>query len=195
MWQSAAARERVGTVVATRRDTASPGTADEAITDPVEWASHYWSKYDLGDQQDAFLAMSSALRLQRIMTDTVEAELRTYSLNLTDYLVLMTLELSENGTRLLSRLAWNLLVHATTITLATDRLENRGLLYRHAHPSDRRATCVTITDEGRELTRKATDALKAVKFGLTGSTPAQQRKLLSVLAALRSAAGDIDRAH
>ncbi|NKQ54290.1 MarR family transcriptional regulator [Amycolatopsis sp. K13G38] len=139
--------------------------------------------------------MSSTLRLHRLMTDVVETELRAFNLNLTDYLVLMTLELSENGTRLLSRLAWNLLVHATTITLATDRLENKGLLYRHAHPTDRRATCVTITDEGRDLTGKATAALKAVRFGLTGSTAAQQKRLLSVLAALRSAAGDVDRSH
>ncbi|MFC4000159.1 MarR family winged helix-turn-helix transcriptional regulator [Prauserella oleivorans] len=183
--------------MAARKNTGSAGATDETetITDPVEWANHYWSKFDLGTHQEAFLAMSSTLRLHRLMTDTVETALRAYSLNLTDYLVLMTLELSDNGTRLLSRLAWNLLVHATTITLATDRLEGRGLLYRHPHPTDRRATCVTITDEGRELTRKATDALREVKFGLTGSTLAQQQRLLAVLGALRSAAGDIDRAH
>ncbi|HWD05878.1 MAG TPA: MarR family transcriptional regulator [Amycolatopsis sp.] len=182
--------------MAARRSATEPGTAaDLDLTDPVDWASHYWSKYDLGDQQDAFLAMSSTLRLHRLMTDVVEGELRNHNLNLTDYLVLMTLELSENGTRLLSRLAWNLLVHATTITLATDRLENKGLLYRHAHPTDRRATCVTITHEGRELTAKATESLKSVRFGLTGSTPAQQKRLLSVLAGLRSAAGDVDRSH
>lgn len=180
----------------TDSNSSESGTAaDLDPTDPIDWASHYWSKYDLGDQQDAFLAMSSVMRLHRLMTDTVEHKLRNYSLNLTDYLVLMTLELSENGTRLLSRLAWNLLAHATTITLATDRLENKGLLYRHPHPTDRRATCVTITDEGRQLTQKATDALKEARFGLTGSTPAQQKKLLTVLAALRTAAGDVDRTH
>lgn len=181
--------------MAKRKNIDSTDIAGGAITDPVEWANHYWSKFELGEQREAFLAMSSTLRLHRIMSDTVERELRAYSLNLTDYLVLMTLELSENGTRLLSRLAWNLLVHATTITLAADRLERRGLLHRNPHPTDRRATCVTITDEGRELTRKATDTLRGVQFGLVGSTPAQQQKLLSILAALRSVAGDIDRAH
>ncbi|SNR94385.1 transcriptional regulator, MarR family [Haloechinothrix alba] len=136
--------------------------------------------------------MSSALRMHRIMTDAVESELKNHGLNLTDYLLLMTLELSENGTRLLSRLAWTLLVHATTITLATDRLEDKNLLYRHAHPTDRRATCVTITEEGRKLTLMATNTLKDINFGLGDSTPAQQRKLLSVLATLRAASGDVD---
>lgn len=184
-------------MVATRRKPAATGTTtpSEDITDPVDWAGHYWEKHGLGDQQDAFLTMSSTLRLHRIMTDLVESTLKPYNLNLTDYLVLMTLELSETGTRLLSRLAWNLLVHATTITLATDRLEAKGLLYRHPHPTDRRATCVTITEDGRELSRTATDALKDVRFGLADSSPAQRKKLLAALASLRSAAGDVDRAH
>lgn len=176
---------------ATSAEQAEAGTR----TDAIDWASHYWKKYQLGDHEDAFLAMSSALRLHRIMTDAVESELKIHGLNLTDYMLLMTLELSETGTRLLSRLAWNLLVHATTVTLATDRLEAKGLLYRHPHPTDRRATCVTITDEGRELASKATKALKEINFGLKGSTPEQQRQLLPILAAFRAAAGDVDRAH
>lgn len=173
----------------------SAGAKRQHRTDPVDWASHYWREQNLGDQEEAFLAMSSALRFHRIMNEAVETELKNFGLNMTDYLLLMTLQLSENGTRLLSRLAWNLLVHATTVTLATDRLETKGLLYRHAHPTDRRATCVTITEEGHELTREATEALKSVKFGLTGSTASEQKRLLSVLAALRASAGDIDRAH
>lgn len=169
--------------------------ADAKRSDPIDWASHYWEKHQLGAHEDAFLAMSSTLRLNRIMTDAVESELKNYGLNLTDYMLLMTLELSETGTRLLSRLARNLLVHATTITLATDRLEAKKLLYRHAHPTDRRATCVTISDDGRKLTQKATNALKDRNFGLAGSTPAQQRKLIAIVGSLRSAAGDADRAH
>ena len=168
---------------------------DRKPTDPVDWASHYWEKRELGDHQEAFLAMSSTMRLHRILVDSLEKELKNFGLNLTDYLLLMTLVLSENGTRLLSRLAWNLMVHATTITLATDRLEAQGLLRREAHPTDRRATCVTISDKGMKLALKATDALKQIEFGLTGSNPAGQRQLITVLAAMRSAAGDVDRIH
>jgi DNA-binding MarR family transcriptional regulator len=139
--------------------------------------------------------MSSAMRLQRIMTDAVETELKNFGLNLTDYLLLMTLELSENGTRLLSRLARSLMVHGTTVTLATDPLESQGLLRRDAHPTDGRATCVSITPKGKKLARKATDELKGIEFGLLGSSPARQRQLLTVLAAIRADADDIDRVH
>lgn len=163
-------------------------------SDPVDWASYFWEKNDLGADREAFLAMSSMLRFHRIVTDALEVELKTHGLNLTDYLLLMTLELSENGTRLLSRLAKSLLVHATTITLATDRLENKGLVSRDAHPTDRRATYATITDKGRQFILAVTNTLKEINFGLVGSTPVQQRKLLAALTALRSAAGDVDPA-
>lgn len=186
-----------GNAVASREQvTATSADARrQQLTDPVDWASHYWQEQNLGDHEEAFLAMSSALRFHRIMNEAVEGRLKGFGLNMTDYLLLMTLQLSENGTRLLSRLAWNLLVHATTVTLATDRLEAKGLLYRHAHPTDRRATCVTITEEGQELTLDATDALKSIRFGLSGSTATEQKSLLAILASLRAGAGDIDRAH
>jgi DNA-binding MarR family transcriptional regulator len=162
------------------------------LTDPVDWARHFWRRHGLGDHEDAFIAMSSVLRLHRLMTDTVESKLRPQKLNLTDYMLLMTLQLSETGTRLISQLARSLMVHATTATLATDRLENRGLIKRSPHPTDRRATLVSITEEGRALVGEATDALRDSEFGLAGSTPDDQRELSDVLAKLRLAAGDTD---
>ena len=160
------------------------------ITDPVEWAGHYWEQQQLDGDQTRFQALTSLLRFERIVADQVEADLKVHGLNMTDYLMLMTLQLSESGTRLISSLARNLLVHATTATLATDRLEGRGLLFRSPHPTDRRATCVTISDEGRELVKKATDALSHSDFGMPGSTPKMVRDLMSALNALRDAAGD-----
>src|SRR4051794_22182872 len=98
----------------------SPGSGSGGHTDPVDWARHFWRRHGLGKHEDAFVAMSSVLRFHRLMTDAVEAELRPFKLNLTDYMLLMTLQLSETGTRLISQLARSLLVHATTATLATD---------------------------------------------------------------------------
>src|SRR5262249_5984026 len=106
-----------------------PGTPD-TITDPVEWASHYWHKQQIEGDERRFLAMTSLLRFERIVVDVAEAELKKLGLNMTDYLLLMTLQLSEEGTRLISSLARNLLVHATTATLATDRLEAKKMLFR-----------------------------------------------------------------
>ncbi|MGQ0632563.1 MAG: MarR family winged helix-turn-helix transcriptional regulator [Sporichthyaceae bacterium] len=158
--------------------------------DPVEWARLFWREQGLGDGEDAFIAMSSVLRFHRLMSVAIEDELKKHKLNLTDYMLLMTLQLSRSGTRSVSRLARSLLVHATTATLATDRLEARGLLVRGPHPSDRRATLVTITDDGRDLVREASASLSAFEFGLAGTSPADRADLTEVLARLRAATGD-----
>ena len=67
-------------------------------------------------------------------------------ISLTDYQILKALQLSETGTWLLSRMAWHLMVHATTVTLAVERLETKQLVKRLSHPHDRRATLVAITE-------------------------------------------------
>lgn len=175
-----------------QRQKETDGPARGTLTDPVDWARHFWRRQNLGDHEEAFIAMSSLLRLHRLVVDSVEACLRQHKLNLTDYMLLMTLQLSETGTRLISQLARSLMVHATTATLATDRLETRGLIERSPHPTDRRATLVSITNEGRKLVGAATDSLRGKEFGLTGSTVDDQHELTDVLARLRLAAGDSD---
>lgn len=165
-------------------------TGGDELHDPVDWARHFWRQYDLGSAEDSFIAMSSVLRFHRLITDSLEAELKRFKLNLTDYMLLMTLQLSSSGTRLISGLAKNLLVHATTATLATDRLEGRGLLIRTPHPTDRRATQVSLTDEGRTLVREASDALAAFDFGLQGTTAAERQRLVTLIARFRRASGD-----
>jgi DNA-binding MarR family transcriptional regulator len=169
-----------------------PSPGDPIPSDPIDWARHFWRRHGLGDHEDAFIAMSSVLRFHRLMVDAVESRLREHDLNLTDYMLLMTLQLSETGTRLISQLARSLMVHATTATLACDRLENRGLVQRTPHPTDRRATHVSLTATGRRLVTEATDALRDLEFGLTGSTRNDQQALIEVLARLRLAAGDSD---
>ncbi|GAA10551.1 MULTISPECIES: MarR family winged helix-turn-helix transcriptional regulator [Gordonia] len=162
----------------------------DTITDPVDWARHYWEQQKLDGDEQRFLTLTSLLRYQRIVADEVETELKKHGLNMTDYLLLMTLQLSEHGTRLISSLARNLMVHATTATLATDRLEARKLLERSPHPTDRRATCVTITPQGRKIVAAATRGLTGVDFGMTGSTPKDVKRLRDALTAMRQGAGD-----
>ena len=169
-----------------RRKSPMPDT----VTDPVEWASHYWRQQELEGDEQRFLVMSSLLRYQRIVVDAVDGELRKFGINLTDYLLLMTLQLSESGTRLISSLARNLMIHATTATLATDRLEAKKLLYRSPHPTDRRSTCVTITEPGRQLLQNATVTLDKIDFGLIGGSSAGVKRLGDALTTLRAAAGD-----
>lgn len=162
----------------------------DTITDPVDWAKHYWEQQSLDGDEQRFLALTSLLRYQRIVADAVDTELKSHGLNMTDYLLLMTLQLSETGTRLISSLARNLMVHATTATLATDRLEQREMLKRSPHPTDRRATCVTITELGRETANNATRALTTIDFGMSGSTPKDVAQLRAAVTAMRRSAGD-----
>lgn len=162
----------------------------DTITDPVDWAKHYWEQQGLDGDEQRFLALTSLLRYQRIVAEAVDSELKAHGLNMTDYLLLMTLQLSETGTRLISSLARNLLVHATTATLATDRMEQRDMLQRSPHPTDRRATCVTITELGRKTANDATRALTAIDFGMTGSTAEDVAQLRAAVTAMRRSAGD-----
>lgn len=157
--------------------------------DHLEWARHYWRRHDLGEHEDAFIAMSAVLRFHRVMVDMVETAVRPLGLNVTDYMLLVTLQLSEDGKRLISQLARSLLIHATTATLACDRLEAKRLIERHTHPTDRRATVVALTQEGQLLLREATGKLQQTLFGLAGSSVETQRELIEVLAQLRAAAG------
>ncbi|MDY6872261.1 MAG: hypothetical protein SV966_17840 [Actinomycetota bacterium] len=66
-----------------------------------------------------------------------------------------------------------LLLSRSMAAVVDQRLAARDLVVRRAHPTDRRATLVAITDEGRTLAGAATAALAAAEFGLAGLTPDQ----------------------
>ena len=61
---------------------------------------------------------------------------------------------------------------------------------RVPHPTDRRTTLVEITDEGRDLMEKATEAVTSIDFGLAGITERQTQQLTELLGKVRHAAGD-----
>ncbi len=50
-----------------------------------------------------------------------------------------------------------------------DPLEDAACSTAAPHPTDRLATCVTVTDEGRELATAATEALSEKGFGMESS--------------------------
>lgn len=109
-------------------------------------------------------------------------------MRLIDFQILKQLQSTDTGTWLLGEVARELFVHATTVSIATERLAGRDLVLRRAHPTDRRATLVSITDEGRTLAEAATAALAAAGFGLAGLTPTSS--LRSVASRPTPAPGD-----
>ncbi|MCU1500730.1 MAG: putative MarR family transcriptional regulator [Ilumatobacteraceae bacterium] len=183
----------------TRASASAAGTTLQRMPagdfeDPIEWIEHYWQGQDLGDQRK-FLAMGSLLRLHQLMITEIDRVLKEFEITRSGYLVLATVQLSDDGTRLLSRIATHMLVHPTTVTLIVDKLEHQALLVRRPHPTDRRATHVKITPAGTALMKEATRALDRVGFGLPGLSDGDAAKLTKVLARIRLAAGDVDTVH
>jgi DNA-binding MarR family transcriptional regulator len=75
-----------------------------------------------------------------------------YGLSIPEGDVLFTLRRAGPPYRLApSAIAESLLVPSGTMTNRLDRLENRGLIERVPHPTDRRSTEVQLTESGREL--------------------------------------------
>jgi DNA-binding MarR family transcriptional regulator len=131
--------------------------------------------------------MTSVLRLHRSMRAVVDDELKlVVRLRLIDYQILKALQGTDAATHLLGEVARELLVHATTVSNAVDRLAARSLVTRRAHPTDRRAALVSITDDGQRLADVATDALNRVNFGLADLTPGQAEALIDIIAGLHA---------
>jgi DNA-binding MarR family transcriptional regulator len=164
---------------------------DPAI-DPLELSRRYWDEDELGDPS-LFFAMVSVMRVSRRMMEPIDGVLRGYGLGLTAYLLLMSLDMSANGSMILGRLARELIVHPTTITLTIDRLEEDKLVKKTPHETDGRATRATITRAGRTVARKVTRELSEVSFGLGDLSKAQTAKLTAALTNARFATGDIPR--
>ena len=164
----------------------------DAPADSLEASREYWDAAALGDPE-LFFAMTSVMRLSRRMMEPIDLVLRQHGMGLTAYLLLMSLELSANGSMILGRLAKELIVHPTTITLTIDRLEADGLVTKAPHETDGRATRATITKAGRKLVEQVTTELGEVSFGLGDLTKAQTTRLTGAIRVARTATGDIQR--
>jgi DNA-binding MarR family transcriptional regulator len=90
----------------------------------------------------------------------------------------------------LSSIVARLQVHPTSLSSTAERLVRDGLALRERHPHDGRAALLSLTDAGRELVGRATDALNAEVFSDPGLSPDDASDLVSIVARLRKNAGD-----
>jgi DNA-binding MarR family transcriptional regulator len=170
------------------RMTDAPGAAPAdprpgpAVRDAIGWAAHYWdeNEADLGDPA-RFLAAMSLLRSYQRVSSAMDRALKPLEIGRTGYLVLMTLLLSETGTRSISELSVQVLVHPTTMTQLTVQLDQSGLIRKQPHPTDRRTTLAVITPAGRALAREATRLLDGQGFGFEHLDEAEARQLTELL--------------
>lgn len=126
------------------------------------------------------------MRAHHLLIERLEAALKPHGLTSTTYMMLVTLSLSDRGTRRLSYLARYLMVHQTTVTQLVDQCERRGLVERRPHPTDRRTTLAVLTRDGRTLLRRATKAASAAGFGLGAVDDATVATLAEALEQVRA---------
>jgi DNA-binding MarR family transcriptional regulator len=161
--------------------------ADEL--DPISWVHTRWSAQDL-PEPERFTTAAALMRAHTILTGEIEQALKPHGLSLTAYLMLVTLALSDEGDRSLSYLARYLMVHQTTVTQLVDQCEQRGVIRRKPHPSDRRTTLAHLTRSGRALLRHATRDAAGIGFGMSGMSAARVSELGAAIEELRRSQGD-----
>ena len=158
--------------------------------DPIEEARRQWESHGWEDGSSGMAAVTSVMRAQQIYMARVEAVLRPLGITFARYETMMLLYFSRRGALPMGVIGSRLQVHQTSVTNAVDRLEAAELVKRTPHPSDRRATIVEITEAGRILALKATEALNTEVFSHPGLRQGDMAELIAILARLRREAGD-----
>ncbi len=158
--------------------------------DPIDEARRQWEGHGWGEAAPGMAAVTSIVRAQQILMARVEETLRPHDLTFARYELLQLLAFTKSGALPLSRIGARLQVHPASITNAVDRCEQRGLVRRVPHPSDRRTTLAEITDAGREVVAKATESLNREVFTALGVGAEDVDALNAVLKRFRQAHGD-----
>ena len=83
------------------------------------------------------------------------------------------------------------MVHPTSVTNAIDRLVAAGYVRRRPNPADGRGVLAGITDDGRAVVGRATEALTALDFGLADVPEDERAALFEILRRVRLGAGDV----
>jgi DNA-binding MarR family transcriptional regulator len=159
--------------------------------DPIALARAKWVEHGWDDAAPGMAAVTSVMRAQQIYQARVDEVLRPFRLTFARYELLMLLHFSSRGSMPVKKASERLQVHPTSITNAVDRLEAAELVRRLPHPTDGRSSLIELTDEGRRVALKATEALNAEVFGAPGLGDSDVTRLVKVLEALRRSAGDL----
>ena len=108
-----------------------------------------------------------------------DEELAVLDLNLTSSMMLMFVV--EHGGQTQTTLAERLDVGRAAAGSVVDRLEERGLVERHADVDDRRVWVVEATDAGKELAVKISDIDVQLRRRLRTGIDRSERQLLASL--------------
>jgi DNA-binding MarR family transcriptional regulator len=161
--------------------------------DPIDRAGELWEEHWPDEAPEVYAAMravTSIMRAHQILIAELDSMLRPFGITFSRYEALVLLTYSRQGALPLSVIGERLQVHATSVTNVVDRLEGAGLVQRMPNPLDGRGTLAVITDSGRQVARKATEAFNAARFGMASLGLAELNQVFGVLRRLRRDAGD-----
>lgn len=158
--------------------------------DPLAEAKRQWLAHGWTDAADGMAVVTSVMRAQQLLLARVDSSLKPFSLSFARYEMLRLLAFSRAGSLPLSSVVARLQVHATTVTSTAERLVRDGLILREPHPYDGRAALLVLTDAGRELVERATEALNTEVFANPGMSRDDAAELVAIVARLRKDAGD-----
>ena len=170
-------------------DGTTDGTTDPAF-DPIREARRQWVAHGWADAADGMAMVTSVVRAQQLLLERIDAELRPLELSFARYEVLRLLSFSRAGAMPMTRLGSLLQVHPTSVTSAVSRLVAQGYVERTRGDSDRRVVLAVLTETGREVVERATEALNRRVFADPGLPPEEVRALTTALTDLRAALGD-----
>jgi DNA-binding MarR family transcriptional regulator len=165
------------------------GTQRPLHFDAIAEARRQWEARDWSAAPQ-MAAITSIMRAQQILIAKVDEALKPFDLTFARYEALVLLYFSRQRELPLGKMGDRLMLHPTSVTNIIDRLEQQGLVQRAPHPTDRRTVLAQISDEGRKVVEKATEAVCAIRFGVDGLTEPQLDRLTDLLRKLRIAAGD-----
>ena len=149
-----------------------------------QWETRGW------DAPAAMAATTSIMRVHQIVLAVVDEALRPFDLTFARYEALVLLAFSRQGALPLGKMGSRLMLHPTSVTNIVDRLERQGLVDRTAHPTDRRTTLAAITEDGRRVVSKATEAVSATGFGISTLDDDELDQITALLRKIRVDAGD-----
>lgn len=133
--------------------------------DPIEEARRQWTAHGWG-AVEAMSAATTITRAHQVVLDRINKALKPEGLSFSRYEALVLLTFSRRGALPLGKMAERLMVHSTSITNTIDLLERDGFVRRRPDASDRRIVLAELTERGRQVVARATDALVAIEFGV-----------------------------
>lgn len=157
--------------------------------DSIEWYRRRWEE-SKGPSPDLFAALGAVTRLENLVCTTVDRALREHNLNRTGYFILAILSVTRDATLTMGQLSKRLMLHPTTVSLMIDKLQQRDLVTRSPHPTDRRTILATLTDAGAMFLAELSESLSKHGFGFEGVDGRMAVALTEVIRHVRNDMGD-----